>query len=79
MNLNLKIIVLMTTMVLFSCGSTTKKAGIPELKPLQVIHFSKPELNCLGAPLKQVVIDRILNCEGRLDTIQGQIKAYNNK
>jgi len=70
----------MMTMILSSCGSCTKeKVTIPELKQLEKKRFNKPDLNCLGKDLKVVVIDRIMNCEERLITVEDQIKAFNKK
>jgi len=78
-NVILKIIVIMTMTALFSCGNTVIKPKIPVLDPIKVIRFNKPELDCLGKPLKKIVLDRIYNCEGRIETLRGQIKAYNLK
>ncbi len=79
MNRIVKITAIMMTMALSSCGTCViTTSSIPVLEPIQKVRFNKDELNCLGKPMKKVVIDRILNCEERLDTINNQIKAYNN-
>jgi len=78
-NVILKIIVIMTTIALFSCGNVTIKPKIPELEPLKVIRFSQPELDILGEPLKIIILDRIFNCEDRIETLRGQIRSYNLK
>ncbi len=67
------------TIVLYSCSTTTIKPKIPELDPLAKITFPKPSLDLLGFELKKIVLDRIWNCEDRLETLKGQIKSYNER
>lgn len=63
--------------VLSSCSSTCPKVEIPILETIKKVEFKQGELNCLGKPLKIIVVDRIKNCENRLDTLNNQIKALN--
>ncbi len=71
----------MMMMVLYSCSNTCvqQKDKLKELDPIHKVRISKPSLDCLGKPLKKVVLDRILNCDDRLETLELQIKAHNVK
>lgn len=74
-----KLTVIMTAIGLSSCGSTCPKPNFPQLEPIDRVTFNLPELNCLSRNLKIIVVDRIENCESRMDTLRGQIRAYNGQ
>lgn len=68
-------------MSLYSCGSTCiqERDVLKELDPINKVIFPKPALDCLSMPLKVIVLDRIWNCEDRLEILSNQIKAHNAK
>ena len=69
----------MTVIGLSSCGNTCVKPSFPQLEPINIQTFRLSDLNCLDHNLKVVVVDRIENCENRLNTLQNQIRAYNGQ
>jgi len=74
-----KITVIILTILLSSCASATcEKAPIKELDPLNIKRFAKPALDCLGIPFKKIVLDRIWNCEDRIESYRNLIIDYNN-